>query len=243
MSVFAYMVTKNEADRYLDTCLDWLTPVVDGVAVYDDQSTDATVAICQKHNCEVTVRPDTVPSFLQHESDFRQAAWNFVEQTFSLTENDWVLAIDADEILMDPTQNTGTKVRQAIVAAKDATAIMLKVHEIFGCTEEGVPLVRMDGYWDKIEGTRLFRYQRGGVFSGRRMGSGAEPTYVTKKISRDSLGLYLLHYGYAKQSDQFSKYERYSKIENNGHANTHVESIVRHGTLREFDKPFVRGLC
>lgn len=73
--IYSYMVTRNESSRYLDACLSWNLPHIDGLAVYDDHSTDDTVELARQHGAKATIRSDDVPSFMEHEGQFRQAAW------------------------------------------------------------------------------------------------------------------------------------------------------------------------
>jgi len=84
LSVF--IITYNE-ERIIEKCLEKLT-WVDEIIVVDSGSTDATIEICQKHNVK-----------LLH-NDFEGFG---AQKQFALeqTKNDWVLSVDADEILSD----------------------------------------------------------------------------------------------------------------------------------------------
>jgi glycosyltransferase involved in cell wall biosynthesis len=85
LSVF--MITFNE-ERLIEKCLKSLT-WADEIVVVDSGSEDATLAICEKYGVGV----------------FYKDFVSFSEQKqFALenTKNDWVLSIDADEILTEP---------------------------------------------------------------------------------------------------------------------------------------------
>jgi glycosyltransferase involved in cell wall biosynthesis len=238
MRVVAYMPTKNEEHRYLHACLRELTQVVDEVVVYDDQSTDNTPDIAESYGCRVAVRPVTVPSFLQHEGRFRQAAYDFT--TRFCEPGDWIVAVDADEFVGHPEGGVKDNLYAACANANSASnAILIQKHEVFGFDEDGTPLVRVDGFWGQIIGTRLFRYLHGGVIADKAMGSGCEPTYVNNRPpERNNHGIYLLHYGYATGEDQVIKHERYSSLIDHGHNDRHIQSIVQEPQLKRFEYPY-----
>lgn len=239
--LFSMTVVRNEADRYLASML-WNTlDLVDAMFVYDDQSDDATAEIAEHYGAHVSVRPDGVPSFLEHEGKFRQAAWDTFEALLLPPPGSWILAIDADECLI--TKNTNNCIRcevdQAIQAAEaqQAMSVMLPVPEVFGVADDGTPLIRTDGLWNTIAGTRLFKYIPNAKFRDKSMGCGAEPVVVTQKWSPLAYGLNLLHYGYAHAPDQVAKHARYTGLAGHGHLDAHVQSIVTAKTLKRWEGP------
>jgi hypothetical protein len=173
---------------------------------------------------------------MDHEGQFRGAMWKEFERLCRPEPGDWVLAIDADEFLVDiegrhdagPGGVLGT-LRGTCAANFTHTAIRLPIPEVFGWSGER-PLVRKDGYWGAITGNRLFRHQADGVFANKDMGCGSEPTYVAgSSISRQNFGLNLLHFGYAHEGDRNEKYARYSKRQ--GHNPAHINSILQQPIL------------
>lgn len=234
MRLLAYMVTKDEASRYLDACLVHATEFLDGIAVFDDNSVDETPEIAARYGAKVCSRGDLAPAFLEHESEFRQAAWDWFEDALQPKLGDWVLALDADEFLVSPG-SIRAAVETEILRAASAVSLRIPVPEVFG-VEDGNVNVRVDGFWGKIQGTRLFRWLPNGCFSGRAMGSGAEPTYVLGSRICESTNLFLLHYGYADPNDREMKYKRYTALIDHGHNNSHIQSIIQPPTLRVFDQ-------
>ncbi len=81
----AVIITLNEADR-IASCLEPLKKVADEIIVVDSFSQDKTVAICQKMGARV----------VQKEWSGYSGAKNFGN---SLCKNNWVISIDADEVL------------------------------------------------------------------------------------------------------------------------------------------------
>jgi glycosyltransferase involved in cell wall biosynthesis len=241
------MVTRNEADRYLDSSLAWHFDIFDGIHVYDDRSDDDTVQLAEQTGCEVTQRPLNEPSFLEHEGNFRQAGWHAFEDVFGPTLDDWILALDADEFLLARADEQD-RLWQVIDEAERlaAGAVFVPIPEVFevetddsdGCLQMSRPKVRVDGYWGQIVGTRLFRYQPGGLFANRRLASGSEPTYVSHARKFRTTDLWLMHYGYADPRDKLAKYERYSGM-SHFHNDAHIRSIMEEPVLVPWDGPAI----
>lgn len=239
MRIFALMVTRNEADRYLEVVLDALTPAVDELFVYDDQSWDTTPAIASRYGTCV-VRPDSRPSFLEHEGRFRQAAWDTFVETIVPSEGDWVLSVDADELVVavgHPRDALSEAAYQA--RGHGDRARLIPIPEVFDL-RDGWPYVRVDGQWGRIQGSRFFTFRPDGRFADKAMASGSEPSYVQGAIGPLVVGFWLLHLGYARPQDRAAKHERYRR--HAGHADHHVASIVQPATLQRWPGPPVPGL-
>lgn len=242
--LLAYMVTRNEAGRYLDACLAWACGFVDAVSVYDDRSTDNTVEVAVSHQAPTLVRPEGVPSFVEHEGRFRAAAWAWFEEALAPEPGDWVLALDADEFLVcQDGVRSGVDAATEAADQQGANAVRLAVPEVFEVTAGPFlagAKVRTDGAWGTIAGTRLFRYRPGGIFRDRAMGCGAEPTYVADQAQWAVRwpALSLLHLGYAHPADRQAKFIRYTSLANHGHNDAHVRSIVTPPTLAPWPGPW-----
>lgn len=223
------MVTKDEATRYLDSVLKWNLQYVSEACIYDDGSKDETVSIAQAHGCHVTVRPDDVPTFLEHEGKFRQAAWEWMEETVKPEEGDWILCLDADEFLVH--NNGASGLYHEIEDARHATGIACEIPEIFD--GYGNTLYRrVDGYWSGIQGLRLVKWYPGGRFLDRKMACGSTPKCEKARWAED---LAILHVGYVNREDLLAKYNRYKDLP--GHNPSHVKSILEPGTLEVWDGP------
>lgn len=234
------MVTKNEAGRYLNLALSAARPAVDELFVFDDGSTDTTVAICERHGCVVASRHPSGPSFLEHEGRFRQQSWDVFENALEPEVGDWVLAVDADEIVTaigDPRE----LLREAASFSngRGELARVIEIPEVFD-VRDGAPYVRMDGWWGKIRGTRFFAYRSDGCFPDKPMGSGSEPTYIRDRVGQRIEGFWLLHLGYAKEGDRMAKFIRYS--DRTGHSDQHVASIMQEPFLARWVGPSVPRL-
>jgi len=80
------MVVRNAEERLTDL-LPRVAPLVDEIVVVDQQSTDKTVKILEKHGARVI--STTPKGFADPDRDY----------CYSLATQDWVLAMDADETL------------------------------------------------------------------------------------------------------------------------------------------------
>lgn len=243
--IFGSMVMKNEADRYLSSVINHMNPFLDELFIFDDHSTDNSRLIASKYNTVICCRPPDCPSFVEHEGQFRHAAWMTMEAVLAPDTGDWILSFDADEFLVG-RENDFSDVRSTldkiIEHAKNAgdVGIILPFPEIFDIVD-GIPMMRVDGLWNTIRGPRLFEYHTEGLWSDKSMGCGSEPTYVAQgSTSPHNLGLTMLHFGYANPEGHQEKYERYSELLDHGHNNKHVRSIIQPPTLEPWDGPIPR---
>lgn len=88
-SISAVLIVKNES-RHIDACLDALTPLADEIVVADTGSQDDTMDRARAYT-------DRVVS-VAWEDDFAAAR----NAALAEATGDWVLSIDADEVVRDP---------------------------------------------------------------------------------------------------------------------------------------------
>lgn len=86
----AVVITLDE-ERNIRRCLESLVPVADEIVVVDSCSTDATESICRQFPVVFVARP--WQGYIETK--------NFAN---SLSSNDWILSIDADEALSEELQ-------------------------------------------------------------------------------------------------------------------------------------------
>lgn len=232
--IVGLMVMKNEADRYLADCISHQQAVCDRIIVFDDCSTDDSVKIANDLGCEVFVREESHPSFMEHEGQFRQAAWDLL-QNFATSES-WIFAFDADEFFVGQT-TTSRRAMERLIEEADRqgfTGVTIPVAEVFGFQADGNPMIRTDGYWGDISGLRLVKYLPGQMLD-KSMASGSVPP-VSTKLGRKDIGT-ILHYGYANPEDKYIKFERYMSKSDNGHSSSHVLSILTEPALHPWKGP------
>ena len=237
MTIYALTVAKNEEHRYLRSFLDNVSEWADQHFFYDDRSDDntfKTALIRGRPNLTAALRSLDSPSFEQDEGMFRQAAWSSFERHCLPKEGDWVLVIDCDEMLVGNgryqpylPKGTGNAVFAALRSecASLHGPCSLAFHEVFGW-QDGIPLVRMDGFWGIGFAPRLFPYKSGAFFAPGKIGVPAVPSYVMADTANwagtDQISV--MHFGYANQADWQVKFARYKGVP--GHHPTHIDSIL-----------------
>lgn len=206
-------VCKNEADRFLLSCLKWNSRFCDTLFVYDDQSDDNSVDLASRY-AEVVVRPDSVATFLVDESEFRQAGWDAFQEKMLPQKGDFILAFDLDEFWYGPSlRDIGRDWDYSFSGG------IIKRPEMWSYAN---PLVRVDDLWKTIENIRFWPFQEGGVFRKQDLAGGSHPLYAAVKTTR--IPGFLLHYGYSSAVDRQTRYERY--INRGGHNTRHIKTIV-----------------
>ena len=219
MKVYMHMVMKNEASRYLHSSLSWNSAHFDGIHVYDDQSTDASVQIAKSYST-VDVRPDGNASFLESESNFRSDALAHFFEKMLPEYGDWIVSLDADEFFHCKS------IRSKLSSVPESfDRVSFPVREIWSYSPNRLSQ-RMDGYWGSIKQVRAMRVTPDldiGDFSNKKMGCGSLPSLGLPVIHMDDAEIY--HFGYANYDDRKDKYSRYSSI-SHGHSNSHVNSIL-----------------
>lgn len=235
--IIAHFVVKNEAERFLAAALASASEICDDVFVFDDQSTDDTVKIAKKYGA-VCVRSSPT-SFMDNESSFRQEAWDAMATTLNpVAGKDWVMCLDADEVLASQRDNEreglGDLIRRA--EAEGADAVDMRIDEIFK-VDRGQLFRRVDGFWGDIHGTRLVRFGPG-AFSSKKMGGGSTPRPERPPVDARKAEPGILHFGYVLEKDRMDKFERYSSTKRNGHASSHVRSIMAEPILVPIGRPY-----
>jgi tetratricopeptide (TPR) repeat protein len=175
----AVMIVKNE-EQHLSRCLASIRPVCDEIIVVDTGSTDRTVLIAEEFGAKIFHRV--------WKNDFADAR----NESLSHTNAEWVLYIDADEVLTNGDQ---FPLRHVLTQAHDVAAF-------------GVQLSPMIG-WLPYTDFRIWRHDPEIQFVGD-IHETTLPDIRRLSLQRDQrlepIPLHIQHVGY--ESDQTSKYLR-----------------------------------
>lgn len=225
MRVIAHMVVgPGEAERYLDQTLTRIQLWADLIyCAIDARASTDEFDVVRYRATHWQVLGST---WEDHEGKFRQAAWASMEQAVNPTGQDFILAIDADEVVHDYAM--------VQLAAREYpnSRIGFKFHEMWSPTH-----YRVDGKWKPYEAFIMFPYKPSGIFKDRPIACGREPTYVgTLPIARVVSDM--LHYGYARPGDRKYKLERYMRLDGGKyHDVNHLRSIGHTPAL----EPWIKG--
>ncbi len=178
------IITFNE-EQNIERCLASLVDVVDEIIVLDSFSTDRTEEICKQFNVK----------FFQHKFDGYTKQKN---RAIDYAENDYILSLDADEVLSGELQNSLQKVKEkAEFDAYDFNRLNIYC---------GKPIKRTGWYPDRK--IRLWNKQKGKwigdlIHEVVKMNSGIE----VKFLKGD-----LLHYSFNSISQHISQINKFSDI-------------------------------
>lgn len=232
------MVVRNEAERFLDSCLAWNSQWCDEMHIYDGGSSDDTVKIARKYTSFIDVHPSDSVGFYEHEGQYRQAAWNALSATCDLRDGDWVFGLDADEFLVGSDKFERQNPRSGLEAlagfAEKASKRSASISRGEVWDISGIPLrVRTDGEWARDKVTRFVRWEPKGKMRDVKLGCGSVPLYGLKGPVSNVHTCSLLHFGYAIEGEAERKYGLYSGTSGNAHNPNHVASLLTKPKLAE----------
>jgi glycosyltransferase involved in cell wall biosynthesis len=177
----AVMITFNE-ERRIEASLRSLA-FCDEIVVVDSGSTDKTVSICKNYNCTLYTR-----AFDGYGTQKQFAV--------SKAANDWVLAIDADEVI---SEELSKEIRTVLTDLPlDLNGFYIPISLIFLGR-----LLRFGGEYKKPH-LRLFN-RNGGTFS-----RDVVHEYADIQGRKLSLKHHILHYSYESLGDYLAKFNGYT---------------------------------
>ena len=201
------MIVKNEENRYLEDVLMNAMKYVDEVMILDDASTDNTVALCERilkdfpHKIVVNTE-----SMFHKEGYLRKKQW---DETIKMNP-DWILFLDADEILEDRMQ----KVVSSLLENDSVDLFCFKLYDMWDQNR-----YRSDSYWNAH--TRympfLLRYQPNYKyrFNMANHHCGRMPMNVLQ-MDYANVDIRVKHYGWSRAEDRKAKYARYMEMDPGG---------------------------
>ena len=198
------MIVKNEEGRYLKQVLNSLKGHIDEAVIIDDGSTDNTIKICNEVLQGIPLRiVKNERSIFSNEVELRKKQWS---ETIK-TNPDWILNLDADEILEDSFWDNSKK----LINNQNCDIYCFRLYDMWDKNH-----YREDKYWNAHSVYRpfLMRYQPNFKYIWNEIpqhcGRFPVNTYSFKKASTE---FRIKHFGWSTEEDRAEKYKRYELLD------------------------------
>lgn len=222
------MIVKNEGSRYLKQVLQSLCGHIDEAVIIDDGSTDNTIQICKDIFKDITLHIiQNKKSMFFNEVGLRQIQW---DETIK-TNPDWILSLDADEIL----EESFWEEKQKIL---DDTSYDIYAFRLYDMWDD--ISYREDKYWNAHNTYRpfLIRYQMDFPYKFNQIPQHCErfPINIFSH-PKANIDFRIKHLGWATEKDRLEKKERYSILDPDaiyGIKEQYDSIMDKHPSLKEF---------
>lgn len=198
------MIVRNEGERYLSRVLDSLRGHIDKAVIIDDGSSDNTVAICRELLKGIPLHIiKNEKSMFVNEVELRKKQWG---ETIK-TNPDWILNLDADEIIEDGFWNKALK----LVNDKKYDIYSFRLYDMWDETH-----YREDEFWHAHDIYRpfLMRYQPKFNYkwnaAPQHCGRFPVNTFLLPAATTE---FRIKHFGWAKSKDRIEKLKRYQLLD------------------------------
>jgi len=198
------MIVKNEAGRYLNQMLNSLKGHIDEAVIIDDGSSDNTIKMCKEILAGIPLHIiQNEKSMFANEVNLREKQWN---ETIK-TNPDWILNLDADEILEASFWDNAQK----LIDNKNYDFYSFRLYDMWNETR-----YREDEYWNAHNSYRpfLMRYQPSFNYkwneTPQHCGRFPINTFSFPKATSE---FRVKHLGWATQEDRAEKYKRYQILD------------------------------
>lgn len=212
------LMVRNEGDRFLREMLESVKPIIDEAVILDDASSDDTVKIIKEilSNKKILLLQNKQSGFSKEYKN-RKKLW---KATVS-TKPDWILALDADEIL-DPA---AADIFPALLDNPSVDAFGFYWYNMWDKIH-----YRLDDLWKVNPQIALIRFQPKFHyrFNHKKQHCGRFPSNVYDLYDYCNFPLKIKHLGWMRDEDKKNKYQRYIKLDPKGKYNSlaQYESIL-----------------
>lgn len=199
------MLVKNEAGRWLRQVCAILKDIADYFIVLDDASTDNTAIICEEYANKVKYSIESI--WETNEVVLRKQLFNLCMEQ-SRNENDWIMIIDADEIICNYKE-----LRPAMLnCPKHCDVFTFKFYDMWNSY-----YYRDDGYWVAHYNNwpMAFRARKNNyVWNEQALHCGRFPKNIGTFAYISNFKI--KHMGWSTSEDRQKKYDRYMRIDPRG---------------------------
>ncbi len=231
MTIVGALRIRNEA-RWIKRSIESILPICQRVHIFDDNSEDDTVAICE-----------SIPGVVVYRSPFNTVDESrdknlLLDQVDKGGGADWIIMIDGDEVLQEDEGHHGIYELACALQKTQASCLSFPILYLWNREDQ----IRVDGAYGDFNRESVFRYQ-GERF--RRTGHGGSfhcgSVPPVLRANRGYVkGAPLLHMGYLDREDRVRKYEFYNRLDpGNKHEDGYRHMVI--GDLFPADSKFRHG--
>jgi glycosyltransferase involved in cell wall biosynthesis len=198
------MIVKNEEGRYLSRVLNRLNGHIDEAVIIDDGSTDHTINICRAKLRDIPLHIiQNGKSMFENEWALRKKQW---DETIK-TNPDWILNLDADELL----DNSFWETAGELINNRDCDIYCFRLYDMWDETH-----YREDDHWNAHKSYRpfLLRYQPDFHYTWKETPQhcGRFPGN-TSSFERADCQSRIKHMGWATKETRAEKFKRYTLLD------------------------------
>jgi glycosyltransferase involved in cell wall biosynthesis len=201
------LLVRNEENRWLGQYINQMHKICDRVVVLDDASTDKTPDILEKVGFEVHRSKESL--WGTDELEQRKKLWNLT--TAKAKDNDWILCLDADELLIEKDLAHIKYFINKLPA--HVNSIGFRLFDMWNKTH-----FRQDIYWQAhfhmwpmaIRYKASFDY----AWIDKKLHCGRFPKNSASAMLPTEI--FIKHMGWSREEDRNEKYMRYMEADPNG---------------------------
>jgi len=229
------MVRVRDGERHLLDCLQSMLHVCDSVVVMDDHSTDRT----QEMLDAFAPRVHWFKSPFHGLNEARDKTFLLHVMTHVLYHKkpiDWVVAMDADEVLLDPCE-----LRTCMDTATGHWALSRRILTLWDSPCQ----IRVDGIYGNLWRPSIFRpactdgVWREASLYGPNLHCGSVPTDLLHLAVNCDPEVRVLHYGSMLRNDRIAKYKWYLEHDTQNLENEDYYQHAVQGDLAQFPAHFI----
>jgi glycosyltransferase involved in cell wall biosynthesis len=206
--IIAGMLVRNEAGRWVRQVCAILQEISDYFIVLDDASTDNTAQICEEYANKVKYSIESM--WETNEVILRKQLFNLCMEQ-SKNENDWIMIIDADEIICNHNELRHIMLNNVPTGRTDV--FTFKLYDMWSNTH-----YREDSFWNahnnhwpmafRAMNKDKYLWNEQALHCGRFPKNIGTSAYISNfKIK---------HMGWSTPEDREKKYDRYIRLDPNG---------------------------